>query len=149
MQVICSAWPSGPALTAKEIEMVGVPLYHCVMPAAQGEFNQYNTISPPSENDNEKDSNGEEEDYEDADKVSIVECCQQDLTNEKRNDRPMAYQQAAVTPFDDDGATGNAPLAMVCQPLPNDTSNVSIHYTVLCVLHCSILFSALYRSTVI
>ena len=151
MQVNCSPWPSGPALTAEEIEMVGVPLYDCIVPAVQGEFNQYNTISPPSEDNNEKDSNGEEEDYGDEDKMSTstvqcieLECCQH-LTNEKKNDRVTADQQAAVTPFDDDGATGNVPLAMVSQPLPNDTSNVSIHCTVLCVLHCNVLF----RSTVI
>ena len=140
MQVICSPWPSGPALTAEEIEMVGVPLYDCIMPAAQGEFNQYDTISPPSEDNNEKDSNGEEADYGDEDTVSIVQCieldcCQQDLTYVKRNDELTANQQAAVTPFDDDGATRDAPLAMVSQPLLNDTSNVSIHSTVLCVLH--------------
>ena len=110
--------------------MVRVPLYDCIVPAVQGEFNQYNTISPPSENDNEKDRKGEEEDY--GDQCIELECCQQD---EKRNDRPMAYQQAAVTPFDNDRATADAPLAMVSQPLPNDTRNVSIHSTVLCVLH--------------
>ena len=119
--------------------MVGVPLYECIMPTSQGEFNQYNAISPPSEDDNEKDINGEE----DEDKVSIVqcvECCQQDLTNEKRNNRLRAYEQAAVTPFDNDGATADAPLEMVSQPLPNDTSNVSIHNTTLCV-YISVLFS--------
>ena len=125
MQVICSSWLSGPALTAEEIEMVGMPLYGCIMPAAQGEFNQYNTISPPSEDENEKDSNDEEEDYGDEDKMSIAQCIelncrQQDLTYVKRNDELTAYQQAAVTPFDDDGATADGLLAMVSQPLPND-----------------------------
>ena len=139
MQDICSSWPSGPALTPEEIEMVGVPLYECVIPTAQGEFNQYNTISPPSEEDNEKDINGEE----DEDQVSIVqcaECYQQDLTNEKR---PTAYQQAAVTPFDNEGATADAPLEMVSQPLPNDTNNVSIHNTILyvCMYISVLLFS--------
>ena len=131
MQDICSSWPSGPALTPEEIEMVGVPLYECVMPTAQGEFNQYNAISPPSKEDNEKDSNGEVEDYGDEDQVSIVqcvECCQQDLTNENSL---TAYQH--VTPFDNEGATADASLQMVSQPLPNDTSNVSIHNTILCV----------------
>ena len=119
--------------------MVGVPLYDCVMPAAQGEFNQYDTISPPSEDNNEKDSNGEEEDYGDEDKVSIVQCieldcCQQDLTNEKKNHELTAYQQAAVTPFDNDGATADGPLTMVSQPLPNDISDVSYSlYSTLCI----------------
>ena len=118
--------------------MVGVPLYDCIMPAAQGEFNQYNTISPPSENNNEKDSNGEEEDYGDEDKVSIaqcikIDCCQQDLTNEKKNNELTAYQQAAVIPFDNDGATADGPLATVNQPLPNDISDVS--YSLYSILH--------------
>ena len=130
MQIICYPWQSGPALTVKEIEIVGVPLYDCIVPAAQGELNQYNTISPPSDDYNEKDRKGEEEDY--GDQCIELECSQQD---EKRNDELTAYQQAAVTPFDDDRATADAPLAMVSQPLPNDIRNVSIHSTVLCVLH--------------
>ena len=108
--------------------MVGVPLYDCIMPVAQGE--QYNTISGPSEDNNEKDSNGEEENYASEDKMSIVQCieldcCQQDLTNEKKNNELTAYQQAAVTPFDNDGTTADGPLATVSQLLPNNISNVS------------------------
>ena len=56
--------------------MVVVLLNDCIVPAAQGEFNQYNAISPPPEDENEKDSNDEEEDYEDEDKMSTstVQC---------------------------------------------------------------------------
>ena len=130
--------------------MVGEPLYDCFMPTAQGVFNSYNDISPPFEEDGEKDSN-DAEDYGDD------QCVGSDNNTEKKNDKLTAYQkaavtpyqQAAVTPFDSEGAAADASLEMVSQPLPNNTSNVSMHNTVATLMYISVLFSALYRSTVI
>ena len=122
--------------------MVGEPLYDCFMPTAQRVFNPHNDISPPFEEDGEKDSNGEE-DYGDD------QCVESGNNTKKKNDKLTAYQQAAVTPFDSEGAAADASLAMVSQPLPNDTNNVSIHNTVATLMYISVLFSALYRSTVI
>ena len=118
--------------------MVGEPLYDCFMPTAQRVFNPYNDISPPFEEDGEKDCNDEDD-----------QCVESGNNTEKKNDKLTAYQQAAITPFDSEGAAADVPLTMVSQPLPNDTSNVSIHNTVATLMYISVLFSALYRSTVI
>ena len=55
-----------------------------------------------------------------------------------------------IPPFGSEGDIGGATADVsLTQPLLNDTSNVSIHNTVLLCTLISVLFPALYRLTVI